>query len=111
MEIFARKVAKNEVKEYIKSEPIPLDNDERLVKVVVGDTFNKIVNDESKDVLIVLHVPHCSKCDSLASTLEKLALLVNIIILRSQIVFTGFKSVTSKVKNLSIDSTVLLINN
>ena len=82
MEDFARQVASNNQKEYLKSAPIPIHNDNRLVKIVVGDTFHEIINDEDKDVLIHFHVTDCHSCKSLSLKLEKLASLVKMIALK-----------------------------
>ncbi len=50
MEDFARQLANNNQKEYLKYAPIPIHNDNRLVKIILGDTFHEIANDEDKDV-------------------------------------------------------------
>ncbi|CAG5123791.1 unnamed protein product [Candidula unifasciata] len=43
------------------------------ITVVVGETFDQIVKDPSKDVLIELYSPWCAPCLQLESTLEILA--------------------------------------
>lgn len=43
------------------------------VVVVVADTFDKIVKDESKDVLIELYAPWCGHCKKLEPKYEALA--------------------------------------
>lgn len=55
----------------IKSDPIPESNDEG-VKVVVGETFDKIVMDETKDVLVEFYAPWCGHCKSLAPKWDEL---------------------------------------
>ena len=44
-----------------------------LVKVVVASTFDEIVNDPTKDVLIEFYAPWCGHCKSLAPKYEELA--------------------------------------
>lgn len=64
LEKFATQFKNGELKPYIKSEPIPEPND-GPVKVVVGENFNDIVNDPTKDVLIEFYAPWCGHCKSL----------------------------------------------
>ncbi|KAK6471429.1 protein disulfide-isomerase A3-like [Huso huso] len=75
---FARKL-----KRYMKSEPVPENND-GPVKVVVAETFDEIVNDDSKDVLIEFYAPWCGHCKNLEPKYnelgEKLANDPNIVI-------------------------------
>ncbi|KAG5271345.1 hypothetical protein AALO_G00178690 [Alosa alosa] len=52
------------VKRHIKSEPVPQSND-GPVKVVVAETFDDIVNDNEKDVLIEFYAPWCGHCKNL----------------------------------------------
>ncbi|KAI5106166.1 hypothetical protein C0J45_3863 [Silurus meridionalis] len=54
----------NQLKRYIKSEPVPETN-EGPVKVVVADTFDEIVNDSEKDVLVEFYAPWCGHCKNL----------------------------------------------
>ena len=61
-----------EIKAYLKSEMKPIDNDEP-VKVVVGRTFDEMVLDDDKDVLIELYAPWCGHCQTLAPKLVELA--------------------------------------
>ncbi|XP_063781946.1 protein disulfide-isomerase A3 [Pseudophryne corroboree] len=71
------------VKRYLKSEPIPQDND-GPVKVAVAENFDDLVNDDSKDVLIEFYAPWCGHCKNLEPKYkelgEKLANDPNIVI-------------------------------
>lgn len=49
------------VKAIIKSQPVPKNN-KGPVKVVVGKTFDDIVMDAKKDVLIEFYAPWCGHC-------------------------------------------------
>lgn len=61
-----------ELKPQIKSQPIPQGNT-GPVQVIVGKTFEDIVLDDSKDVLIELYAPWCGHCKALEPTFKKLA--------------------------------------
>jgi protein disulfide-isomerase A1 len=54
----------------IKSEEIPADNS-GPVKVIVGKTFDTIVNDPTKDVLVEFYAPWCGHCKALAPAYEE----------------------------------------
>lgn len=56
VEKFARDLVAGNLEQYLKSEPIP-DNNDEPVKVVVAKNFNDIVNDETKDVLLEAYAP------------------------------------------------------
>ena len=58
----------------VKSEPIPEPNGHPLVHVV-GLTYQEIVMDKEKDVLLAFCIDPCGPCERLFPTLEKLALL------------------------------------
>ncbi|XP_033120554.1 protein disulfide-isomerase A3-like [Anneissia japonica] len=60
------------LEQYLKSEPIPED-DEGPVKVVVAKNFDKVVNDDTKDVLIEFYAPWCGHCKKLTPIYEELA--------------------------------------
>jgi len=56
----------------IKSEEIPATNDEP-VKVLVAKSFNDIVYDSTKDVLVEFYAPWCGHCKKLAPIYDELA--------------------------------------
>jgi len=68
---FAEEFVGGKIEKYIKSEPIPEDN-EGPVKVVVGKTFDDIVLNKEKDVFVEFYAPWCGHCKSLAPKWEKL---------------------------------------
>ena len=86
---FLQQYYNGELENYVKSEPIPEDNDGPVKvwmvelcsyysslhwyhQVVVGKNFDEIVNDEEKDVLIEFYAPWCGHCKSLAPKYEEL---------------------------------------
>ncbi|XP_034687822.1 protein disulfide isomerase-like 1-4 [Vitis riparia] len=69
---FGEDFLEDKVKPFFKSDPIPESNDED-VKIVVGDNFDEIVLDESKDVLLEIYAPWCGHCQALEPTYNKLA--------------------------------------
>lgn len=69
---FVNDFTNGKLEPFIKSEPIPEKQEGNVVKVV-GKTFDEIVLDESKDVLIEFFAPWCQHCKVLKPNYEKLA--------------------------------------
>jgi len=63
--------AKCQLSKNVKSAPVPESNN-GPVKVVVGSTFEEVVMDDKKDVLIEFYAPWCGHCKSLAPIYEDL---------------------------------------
>ncbi|KAF7823408.1 protein disulfide isomerase-like 1-4 [Senna tora] len=69
---FGDNFLEDKLKPSYKSDPVPETNDGD-VKIVVGDNFDEIVLDESKDVLLEIYAPWCGHCQALEPTYNKLA--------------------------------------
>ncbi|XP_078427922.1 PDI-like 1-4 [Wolffia australiana] len=69
---FGQDFFEDKLKPFYKSEPIPEKNDGD-VKIVVGNNFEEIVLDESKDVLLEIYAPWCGHCQALEPTYNRLA--------------------------------------
>ncbi|XP_057954984.1 protein disulfide isomerase-like 1-4 [Malania oleifera] len=69
---FGEDFLEDKLKPFLKSDPIPEANDGD-VKIVVGNNFDEIVLDESKDVLLEIYAPWCGHCQALEPTYNKLA--------------------------------------
>ncbi|XP_037311443.1 protein disulfide-isomerase A4 [Pungitius pungitius] len=61
---FVKAFKKGKLDPIIKSAPVPKNN-KGPVKVVVGKTFDEIVMDKEKDVLIEFYAPWCGHCKKL----------------------------------------------
>jgi len=72
LKVFGADFLEDKLKPFYKSDPIPKTNDGD-VKIVVGDNFDEIVLDESKDVLLEIYAPWCGHCQTLEPTYNKLA--------------------------------------
>ncbi|XP_049891461.1 protein disulfide-isomerase A3-like isoform X3 [Epinephelus moara] len=60
------------LKRFVKSEPIP-ERNTAAVKVVVAESFDEVVNDPNKDVLIQFFSPFCPHCKKLEPVYRDLA--------------------------------------
>ncbi|KAI4385497.1 hypothetical protein MLD38_003516 [Melastoma candidum] len=72
LKAFGESFVKDLLKPFYKSDPIP-ETDDGDVKIVVGNNFDEIVLDESKDVLFEIYAPWCGHCQALEPTYNKLA--------------------------------------
>ncbi|KAF8101926.1 hypothetical protein N665_0201s0229 [Sinapis alba] len=61
----------DKLKPFYKSDPVPENNDGD-VKIIVGNNFDEIVLDESKDVLLEIYAPWCGYCQSFEPIYNKL---------------------------------------
>lgn len=68
---FGEKFLEDNLKPFYKSDPIP-DTNDGDVKIVVGNNFDEIVLDESKDVLLEIYAPWCGHCQTLEPIYNKL---------------------------------------
>ncbi|CAG8824714.1 5296_t:CDS:2, partial [Cetraspora pellucida] len=71
IQTFVSKFVKGEIPPSVKSEPIPETND-GPVTILVADTFDEIVYDKTKDVLVEFYAPWCGHCKKLSPIWDKL---------------------------------------
>jgi len=69
---FVQAALKDQYQTYLKSEPLPADNNGPLY-TLVGKNFESIVNDPTKDVFVEFYAPWCGHCKKLAPVFEELA--------------------------------------
>ncbi|XP_063241514.1 protein disulfide-isomerase A3 [Bacillus rossius redtenbacheri] len=70
-ETFLKKLKSGELEPYLKSEPIPEDND-GPVTVAVGKNFDDVVTNNGKDTLIEFYAPWCGHCKKLTPIYDDL---------------------------------------
>ncbi|CAG8686958.1 14269_t:CDS:2, partial [Acaulospora colombiana] len=68
---FLSKFVNDEIEPSIKSEPIPEKND-GPVSIVVAHTFEEIIYDKAKDVLVEFYAPWCGHCKKLSPIWDQL---------------------------------------
>ena len=73
LEKFALAVVEGTAPRKTKSAAVPKEPTENGVTVVVGSTFDAIVKDPTKDVLLEVYAPWCGHCKSLEPIYAKLA--------------------------------------
>ncbi|KAG7671716.1 hypothetical protein Ndes2526B_g07391 [Nannochloris sp. 'desiccata'] len=73
LEAFAKAVIDGTAPKRTKSAAVPEEPLDEGVTVVVGSTFDSIVKDPKKDVLLEVYAPWCGHCKSLAPIYVKLA--------------------------------------
>ncbi|KAH7396950.1 thioredoxin-like domain-containing protein [Phaeosphaeria sp. MPI-PUGE-AT-0046c] len=72
VEEFVKAYIANTLNPTLKSEPTPPPSPSGLIKVV-GTTYNTIINDPTRDVLLTICTAHCAPCHRLYPVLEELA--------------------------------------
>lgn len=68
---FVKDFTAGKIKPKLKSAPIPKKNN-GPVKIIVGKTFDEIVMDDSKDVMIEFYAPWCGHCKKLTPIYKSL---------------------------------------
>ncbi|KAG6555655.1 hypothetical protein Mapa_002891 [Marchantia paleacea] len=69
---FAEKFVQGKLDQHYKSERIPKENNGD-VKVVVGKTFESLVLQSPKDLVLLVHTPYCFDCESMGKAFVKVA--------------------------------------
>ncbi|KAE9555366.1 hypothetical protein FO519_001448 [Halicephalobus sp. NKZ332] len=72
LEAFMKVISSGKAKPYVKSQPAPKD-DKGPLKTLVASNFAKVVNDESKDVLVEFYAPWCGHCKQFEPKYKQLA--------------------------------------
>lgn len=75
IEAFASGILDGSVQPQLKSEDIPEAGEDfdGNVKIVVGKSFDDVVKDSKKDVLLEIYAPWCGHCKNLEPIYKKLA--------------------------------------
>ncbi|CAH9066310.1 unnamed protein product [Cuscuta epithymum] len=72
IEDFCSGILDGTVLPYYKSQPVP-DNKDANILVVVGKTFDDMIFNIQKNILLEVHTPWCVSCDKTSKQMEKLA--------------------------------------
>jgi thiol-disulfide isomerase/thioredoxin len=73
IETFLNQFLKGQLRPYLRSQVPPKDNSKKLIKVIVGKTFESFVNDPKRNVLIAFYGKHCPDCEPFLGVFKKLA--------------------------------------
>lgn len=95
----------NKLKPFLKSEPVPADNN-GPVKVIVGNNWQDIVADPTKDVLVKYYAPWCGHCKSLAPIWTELGQFVEGL---DDVVIAKMDSTANEVAGVAVKSYPTLI--
>ncbi|CAH1377773.1 hypothetical protein MTP99_019188 [Tenebrio molitor] len=68
---FVKELLDDKLEPYLKTEPIPEDND-GPVKIAVATNFDEVVTNNEKDTLIEFYAPWCGHCKKLAPVYDEL---------------------------------------
>ncbi|XP_065867689.1 protein disulfide isomerase-like 1-6 isoform X2 [Euphorbia lathyris] len=72
IENFCSRLLQGSLSPYYKSQPIP-DNKEASIQIIVGKTFDDLVLNSPKNVLLEVYTPWCINCETTSKQMEKLA--------------------------------------
>ncbi|KAK4754303.1 hypothetical protein SAY87_002407 [Trapa incisa] len=72
IEDFCSRLLSGALSPFFKSQPVPNDAD-ASIKVVVGKTFNELILESPKNILLEVYTPWCINCEVTSKEVEKLA--------------------------------------
>lgn len=88
----------NKLKSYVKSEEIPKNNDDD-VHIVVGQTFEKEVINNDKDVIILFYSPWCFNCKALLPKYQEMAKILKD---NNKLLIAKINAVDNEIESLDI---------